>query len=111
MASTASDVVLLAGYTIEKHGTGGYRGALRLRPGGPPVWTCRCKRPHQAVPSAQAHARAELERRRRAGDEVFELLRCDPCGSWYQAGLATATCPRCAVPLARLKVLVLERSP
>jgi hypothetical protein len=55
-----------------------------------------------------------------AGREVFDLWWCVPCESWWTRKQAeeprsgngrrpVGGCPRCYVPLQRVKLLVLER--
>lgn len=105
------DAELVAGYEHVRRGTAAYRGVLRPATGGTPVWRCRCEPVHLNTITARRCAEKELDRRRQGGRQVFELLRCEPCGRWFAAVPRAPACPVCGVPLQRLKVLVLERGP
>lgn len=98
---------LVAGFVHLRRGAAYYKGALRTAPGRPPVWTC--EHTHYSPTPAKLCAEGELYRRGQAGREVFELLHCTPCWSWY-GNEPGRLCPRCGVPLERLKLLVLERA-
>lgn len=103
-----TDQPLVAGFVHVRRGAAYYKGALRTAPGRPPAWTC--EHTHYTPTVAKLCATGELDRRGQAGREVFELLRCEPCGRWFGAVPCPPACPACDVPLQRLKVLVLERS-
>jgi hypothetical protein len=105
-----SDADLIPGFTHRRRGTSSYGGVLRESPRSlRPSWLC--VHDHLTAMSATACAVHELENRKQGRQEVFYLLRCEPCQEWFDApevgGLAR--CPLCGVPMARLKVIVVER--
>ena len=102
---------LAAGFTRARGPAGkllpGWQGVLRRTPHSQPSW--QCAHQHMASPSAVRCAAAELERRTQGEAEVFTLLRCAPCDGWLPDAGESA-CPRCGVPLERVKLAVLGRS-
>lgn len=104
---------LLAGYSHRSKGVASYRGALRVKPKDPPVWTCG--HDHVVAPAAVRCAEAEKDRRVQGAKAVMLLLYCEPCDiylgekGWHASDLA-GDCPYCEVPLGCVKVMVLERS-
>jgi hypothetical protein len=106
---------LIAGYALVRPGKAGYRGVLRRTPKSPPSWTC----PHNdhLVPrSARLCAEAEREQRAQGEGQVFTLLHCKPCSegggsSWWDDAAGPVACPRCGVPLLRLKLAVVGSAP
>jgi hypothetical protein len=101
----------IPGFTHLSRGTASYRGALRATPRSTPVWTC--KHDHLTATKATECAAAEWDRREQGEREVFTLLNCLPCGRWWPdlAPAAHQVCPRCDVPVDRVKVVVTERLP
>ena len=97
---------LQPGYAHRKMGVASYAGALRTDPHAKPVWTCDDD--HKAPYTARLCAEGELERRKQAGRAVLVLLNCKVCETWWSNSAAIA-CPRCSVPLDRVKMAVLER--
>lgn len=102
---------LVAGYVGIKGAAGGWHGALRPGPRARPTWTCA--HVHASPVTARPCAEAELERRVQGRKEVFRLLRCKPCSEagascWWDDvdGDEVPPCPRCGVPLRRLKLMV-----
>jgi hypothetical protein len=108
---------LIAGFTHVQRGTAHYRGVLRVTPKAVPSWTCPCVPSHLTAEAAVRCARSELERRQQGGRQVFVLLHCERCSEaggscwWDDVPGRSLPCPRCGVPLLRLKLAVLERSP
>lgn len=107
---------LIAGYVHVRRGTSAYKGALRATPKSAPRWTCACAPVHLTAEKARACAEAELERRTQGAGQVFTLLHCGPCSeavgsSWWDDVPGLAACPRCGVPLERLKLAVTGRGP
>lgn len=106
---------LVAGYALRRRGTSSYVGTLKAARGSAPAW--RCTHDHLTTVKARQCAEAELERRTQGGRQVFELLFCPPCGQWLtpeQAGThppGGTECPKCGVPLERVRLAVLERGP
>jgi hypothetical protein len=98
---------LLPGYAHWKRGTASYRGKLHTGPKALPEWLC--EHDHVTTASALRCAEAELEQRRQGGRQVFSLLRCESCERWWDDARGVTACPACSVPMARVKVLVLER--
>ena len=104
---------LKAGFAHKSKGAGVYVGVLRAYPSARPSWTCS----HSHLTPIQADwcSKAELARRTAGEREVFTLLWCEPCGSWWTPAQATGgpqdgrSCPRCGVPLEAVKLVVLER--
>lgn len=104
-------VKLIAGFTRRPGGIASYAGALRATPQGVPAWVCSGpEHDHLTPPVARRCAEAELERRKQGIREVFDLLNCEPEGLWFADARGVTACPRCSVPLRRVKVAVLERS-
>jgi hypothetical protein len=100
---------LIAGFTRARQGTAHYRGALRATQKSVPAWRCACAPDHPTPEAARKCADAELWRRVQAGRAVVTLRRCEPCDGWWPDGDG-APCPACAVPMERVKLVVLERS-
>lgn len=105
---------LRAGYVHIRRGTAAYRGALRWKPDIAPVWSC--VHDHLTAMSAKACAETEKARRVAGRREVFTLLHCERCGehggtAWWDdvPGGEQLSCPRCGVPLERLKLAVVGR--
>jgi len=102
---------LQAGFTHLRRGTARYAGVLRADPRARPSWTCPHE--HYTAVMARSCAAAEAERRRQGGSEVLALLHCEPCERWWKDEPGTRhgpyACPRCSVPLERVKFAVLER--
>lgn len=104
---------LIPGYVHRRRGTASYRGALREKPKGEPVWTCSDD--HLVSSSAVRCAEAEKDRRVEGAKEVMLLLHCEPCNLYFgeegwEASDLHGECPYCSVPLSCVKVAVLERS-
>jgi hypothetical protein len=99
---------LQPGYAHLRRGTAAYAGALRTDPHAKAEWTC--PHSHTAPYTARLCAEGELERRKQAGRAVLTLLNCKVCERWWSDSAATV-CPRCSVPLDRVKAAVLERGP
>lgn len=99
---------LIAGYAHVRRGTAHYKGALRVTPKSVPRWLC--EHDHPTPGKARLCADLELDRREQGGREVIALRRCEPCDRWWPDG-AGAACPACSVPLARVKLAVLDRRP
>lgn len=109
---------LAPGYKVipyPRHATAAYRGVLRRTPGSKPAWTCPCPSPHLSPVTARGCAERELERRGQGGKEVFTLLHCARCAegggsSWWDdvPDVAELSCPRCGVPLRRMKLVVVN---
>jgi len=97
---------LTAGFAHRSKGTSSYRGALR-RESGLVSWTC--KHDHLQPFTAKLCAEGELERRKQGIGVVFELLHCEPCADWWEDARGVSGCPRCGVPLERVKVAVVSR--
>jgi len=112
---------LIAGYKVieyPRHATAAYRGVLRRTPGSRPSWSCSCPSPHLSPVTARGCAERELERRGQGSREVFTLLHCKRCAegggsSWWDdvPGEEGLKCPRCGVPLERLKLVVVGSAP
>jgi hypothetical protein len=102
---------LIAGFSSVQRGRAAYRGALRPTAKSLPVWTCTCTPVHLTPGGARECADVELERRKRSAGVVFTLLHCKPCASWRADSRLVTSCPRCGVPLERVKLAVLERGP
>lgn len=112
---------LTPGYKVvsyPRHATAAYRGVLRRTPGSKPSWSCTCPSPHLSPVTARKCAVSELERRGQGGREVFTLLHCERCreggaSSWWDdvPGGEELACPRCGVPLRRLKLVVVGSVP
>lgn len=98
---------LTAGYAHRRKGVSSYMGILKAGRKTMPAWTC----PHDHITTvkAKACAEAELERRRQGASEVFTLLHCKPCRKWWEDIDVDAVCPRCDVPLERVKLAVVSR--
>jgi hypothetical protein len=109
---------LTAGYReVQLRAGRGFQGVLRRTPGSKPAWTCRHD-DHLSTVSARACAQAELTRRVQGRGEVFTLLHCGRCAegggsSWWDdvPDSGPLACPRCGVPLERMKLVVTERGP
>ena len=109
---------LTAGYReVQLRAGRGYQGVLRRTPGSKPVWTCRHDS-HLSAVSAKSCAQAELTRRVQGKGAVFTLLHCRRCtegggSAWWDdvPGAGSLACPRCGVPLERLKLVVTECGP
>jgi uncharacterized C2H2 Zn-finger protein len=108
---------LIPGYTLAGPGQRGYRGVLRRTPKSRPSWTCRHD-DHLAPRSAKKCAAAERERREQGKGEVFTLLHCRRCAeasasAWWDdvPGEESLACPRCGVPLRRMKLVVVGGDP
>jgi hypothetical protein len=100
---------LIAGYAYRGRGTSSYSGVLRKDAKSDRSWTC--KHDHLTAMSARKCAEGELDRRKQAGQEVFTLLRCESCAKWHDGGDSDGRlCPDCGVPMAQVKVVVVERS-
>lgn len=104
---------LIPGYMHRRRGVASYRGALREKPKGEPVWTCNDD--HLVSSAAVRCAEAEKDRRVQGGREVMVLLHCKPCSLYFgepgwEASDTFGHCPYCDVPLDWVKVAVLERS-
>lgn len=99
---------LLPGFTRGAK-PGVYLGALRRTRKSDPVWTC----PHaHAVPAiATRCAVGEEEKRAQGRDQVFFLLHCGACTSWWPDAPGVTRCAGCGVPMERVKLAVLERLP
>ena len=97
---------LIAGFAHVQRGSAHYKGALRVTAKSPPRWYC--EHDHLTPEAARRCADFELERREQGGRDVIELRRCTPCDRWWPDGPGTA-CPVCAVPVERVKLVVLER--
>ena len=107
-----ADVKLIAGFTRRSGGRASYAGALRATPKGVPAWLCKGPGHDHLTPGiARKCAEQELERRKQGIREVFELLHCEPEDRWFADARGVTACPSCSVPLERVKVAVLERSP
>jgi hypothetical protein len=105
---------LVAGSASIRAATGGWHGALRPGPRARPVWTCA--HVHATPATAKPCAERELERRRQGARAVFTLLHCARCdegggSAWWADAPGALECPRCSVPLERVKLAVLERGP
>jgi rubrerythrin len=98
---------LIPGYVHASRGRASYRGALRASEKGEPAWTC--KDDHLTATSARTCARAEKEQRVQGSKQVFRLLNCKQCERWWEDARGASECPRCSVPLDRVKVVVVER--
>jgi hypothetical protein len=105
-----SDADLIPGFTHRRRGTSSYGGVLRESPRSlRPSWLC--VHDHLTAMSATTCAVHELENRKQGRQEVFYLLRCEPCAKWHDGGDSDGrTCPDCDVPMAQLKVIVVERT-
>jgi hypothetical protein len=106
---------LTAGYKLAGPRKSSYRGVLRL--GRKQVWACRHD-DHLAPRSAKACGEAELEKRTQGQGQVFTLLHCRPCAEaggscWWDdvPDVEELACPRCGVPLRRLKLVVVRSGP
>lgn len=110
---------LVPGYQVARAGAGAaYQGVLRPGPKGRPAWVCRCRPVHLVPGKARACAEAELEKREQGKGQVFTLLHCERCAggngpSWHDdvPGEDELACPRCGVPLRRLKLVVVGSGP
>ena len=102
---------LLPGFTRgPKPGT--YLGALRRTRKSDPVWTCQHVHNSHSLPAiATRCALGEEERRQQGRDQVFFLLHCAVCASWWPDARGVTACLRCGVPMERVKLAVLERLP
>jgi len=104
---------LIAGYA-SMPGAGGWHGVLRPGPRSRPVWVCA--HVHATPVTAKPCAEAELERRAQGARAVLTLLHCEPCAedgrsSWWNDVAGPVACPRCGVPLLRLKLVVVGSAP